>query len=293
MRPYSTETFPLLNDAIAEFLDDLRIEGRASTAKTYGAHLRGLRGLGICTNELHLSECRQFAGDAVARGLAPATVRLRVNVLSSFCNWCVDRRGYMVDNPARTLPKPKKRAPQHRWLSQEMTRTLMAAARNEYDRLALLLLAGSGLRNAEFCGLQWHQIDFQRGIVKILGKGSKWREVAPGDGAMALLAALRERTSGDRVVPFGEENLRLRVAVMGRAVGVKLYPHMLRHTFAIAYLEASDGDAFSLQQLLGHASPTQTGYYTRSFRQASATSRQRTVDLVGRLFGAPAERQKE
>ncbi len=287
MRLYSTETFPLLDHAAAEFLEDLAIEGRASTAKTYRVHLRDLRELPKHTNELTPADCRQIASDAVARDLAPATVRLRVHALSSFCNWCVER-GYMVDNLARSVPKPKKRAPQHRYLTPETLRALMAAARSEYDRLALFLLAGSGLRNAEFCRLRWQDIDFERGIISVHGKGKKWREVAPGDAAMTLLRTLRSMNAGDQVIPFGEENLRVRVGSMGRRAGVRVHPHMLRHSFAVEYLRASDGDAFSLQELLGHATPAMTGYYVRSYRQQSATSRQRTVDLAGRLFGGVA-----
>ena len=50
---------------------------------------------------------------------------------------------------------------------------------------------------------------------------------------------------------FGRTVLRRIVSIIGEKVGVRAYPHRLRHTFALQYLKLG-GDAFSLQYLLGH-----------------------------------------
>lgn len=281
---FPTERYPTLAAALDEWLGDLRTAKRASTATTYAHLLAPLRALDLHTHQLSPVECRRLASDAVTRGLSANSIRTIVYALRSFCGWCVDQ-GYMTTNPALPVAKPRKELPPHQWLLAPQLRAMMRGARDDYDRLAMLLLAGAGLRAAEFCGLKWSHVDHGRGVLTIYGKGGKWREIAPGSEAMRLLSALQARHPRKPVIPWGTDSLRDRIARMGKAAGRRVHPHMLRHTFAIQYLKASDGDAFSLQQLLGHASPDQTAWYTRSFRQDSATSRQQALNLTDRLFG--------
>jgi len=51
---------------------------------------------------------------------------------------------------------------------------------------------------------------------------------------------------------------------LGREVGLKLSPHVLRHTYAMK-LYAQEKDLLLTSQQLGHASPTTTAIYARSY----------------------------
>jgi integrase len=90
----------------------------------------------------------------------------------------------------------------------------------------------------------------------------------------------------DRVFAhFHYGGLYKRVVRMAGRAGIQgVHPHTFRHSFGVHFLDRSGGDAFALQDLLGHTNPRMTGWYVRSWRQRNATRRQRDVGLDRQLF---------
>jgi integrase/recombinase XerC len=141
------------------------------------------------------------------------------------------------------------------------------------DQAMLELFYSSGLRLSELVGLNLDQLDLPAGLVRVLGKGSKVRELPVGRKAReALLAWLPLRAlanPADGAVFIGQHGRRLgaravqlRVRQAGvRELGQHLHPHMLRHSFASHMLESSQ-DLRSVQELLGHADIGTTQIYT-------------------------------
>jgi integrase/recombinase XerC len=109
----------------------------------------------------------------------------------------------------------------------------------------------------------------------VLGKGSKARIVPVGRiAARALQAWLKERATlarhGESALFLGRSGTRLgaravqtRVALWARrqGLGVPVYPHLFRHSFASHLLESS-GELRGVQELLGHADISTTQIYT-------------------------------
>jgi integrase/recombinase XerC len=154
------------------------------------------------------------------------------------------------------------------------------------DRAALELLYASGLRVSELCGLDTGDIDLAARRVRVLGKGGKERTVPVGDAAVDSLRAYmrhgrpRMATAADPAVFFNRRGKRLTprdaravVEKYRRAVltGRRVSPHTLRHSFATHLMEGG-ADIRAVQELLGHASLTNTQRYTHVSRR--------------RLFGA-------
>ncbi|MDL0437970.1 tyrosine recombinase XerC [Stutzerimonas frequens] len=141
------------------------------------------------------------------------------------------------------------------------------------DQAMLELFYSSGLRLSELVGLNLEQLDLPAGLVRVLGKGNKARELPVGSKAREALQAwlpLRALANpSDRAVFIGQQGRRLgaravqmRVRQAGvRELGQHLHPHMLRHSFASHMLESSQ-DLRSVQELLGHADIGTTQIYT-------------------------------
>lgn len=279
----AVERYPAIAQALDAFLIDLRLQGRERTASTYGYLLRHLRRCEIPLRELNPCE---IDGIVLAqRGrYADSSLRTLVYAMRSFFTWTTER-GYTRRNPAERTAKPPARLPAHRWLSREQLAAMWHAARNDDDRLILLLAGAAGLRAGELLGLRFRDVDASSGTIRFRGKGKKWREVACSDEALAFIEA-RSGQPSDRVLArLQYRGLYDRVLRMGRRAGLPhVTPHQLRHSFAMHFLDRSGGDAFALQDLLGHEQAQTTGYYVRSWRQRNATRKQREVALERWLF---------
>ena len=145
------------------------------------------------------------------------------------------------------------------------------------DRALLEVLYGTGIRRAELRGLCLGDVDLEAGTLLIRqGKGSKDRIVPLGRKAQdALLMYLVE---GRKQLLRGREPEAVFVSNLGRALsvsqiynilgdlgrkrGLRLTPHVLRHTCATELLRGR-ADIRHIQRLLGHKSLATTERYTR------------------------------
>jgi len=145
------------------------------------------------------------------------------------------------------------------------------------DRLALELLYGCGIRVSELVGLDLADIDPNRRVVRVLGKGDKERVTPYGLPAQRALdsylasgrPALTTARSGPALF-LGRQGGRLGQREARRIVHAAvaavpgtpdLGPHGLRHSAATHVLEGG-ADLRSVQELLGHASLATTQIYT-------------------------------
>jgi integrase/recombinase XerC len=196
------------------------------------------------------------------------------------------RRGRLSHSPLAGLPLPKLAQPLPKFLTEKQMVDLLAAPQRLIengsldlftawrDRLVMELLYGGGLRVSELSGLNYGQIDFERGFARVLGKGNKERLCPLGRIAMAVLVKWRDefaRTSAvDAPVIVNAHHERLPVREIQRllkrylalaGLPADMTPHKLRHSYATHLLNAG-ADLRLVQELLGHVNLATTQVYT-------------------------------
>lgn len=192
----------------------------------------------------------------------PASRNLGRKVLHAYGCWLVesDRR---TACPAVGLPtwRPPRSVP--RALDEVEARRVAAlvVAHVDLSHVAAALMHLAGLRVAEACGLQWH--DVSGGWLTVRGKGGAVRTVPMRDDLRSLMRRWRLACPSSVWVLPGPNGHLATQTVRGRVVRLTGHnPHVGRHTAATELLSAT-GDLRIVQEFLGHASPATTAIYSK------------------------------
>jgi integrase/recombinase XerC len=182
-------------------------------------------------------------------------------------------------NPTAGLRAPKSQRKLPEVLSVDALNHLLnieASDPASFRDLAMMeLLYGSGLRLSELTGLNMDNIYWSEQMLMVSGKGNKQRRVPFGSKARkALVNWLPQRAGittkkevavfvslkGVRISPRSVET-QLKKRAIEQGIHQRIYPHLLRHSFATHILESS-GDLRAVQELLGHVNLSTTQIYT-------------------------------
>jgi integrase/recombinase XerC len=235
--------------------------------------------------DLDLRTLRSWLALQRTKGRSRTTLARRATAARVFTAWLA-RTGRAPVDAGASLASPKAHRTLPAVLRAEEAAALVAAAGERAaeegpvglrDALVLELLYATGVRVGELVGLDVDDVDRERHVLRVLGKGRKERTVPFGrPAARALDAWLREgrpALAHDRSGPallLGVRGGRLdqravRTLVHRTAAAVPgapdLGPHGLRHSAATHLLEGG-ADLRSVQELLGHASLATTQLYT-------------------------------
>jgi integrase/recombinase XerC len=279
---------PALAEALAAFERHLSLElsRSAHTVRAYtgdvSALLEHARRLGVTEPaELDLSVLRSWLARSRTTGAARTTLARRGSSARVFTAWAC-RRGLLPTDPGALLATPKGHRPLPDVLRPDEAARLVDqvggdTAEELRDRTVLEVLYATGIRVGELCGLDLDDVDPERRLVRVLGKGARERSVPYGDPAARALQAWLGRGRPQWVTPasgpallLGRRGGRLnprtaRTVVHRRLADVPgapdLGPHGLRHTAATHLLEGG-ADLRSVQELLGHATLATTQIYT-------------------------------
>lgn len=272
-------------DAIKAFVSYLSTERGLSknTAASYALDLKGfagfLAGRGRTLTVFDRDDIVAYLGRRKNEGCSAASISRLVSSIRGFCKYLVIER-LIAEDPSEALRTPKKWERLPKALSvEDMEKVLAAEVKGSMfvrDGAMLELLYASGLRVSEVVAIKINDLDFEGGFLRVLGKGAKER-VAPmnrraAERIRSYLQELRPQLLKNRQSPYlfltnrGAPMTRQRfwqsLKRFGKATGVSLTPHTLRHTFATHLLEGG-ADLRSLQKMLGHADIATTQIYTK------------------------------
>jgi len=271
------------------FLDYLQAECGLSnnTRKAYQQDLRRyLRYVADCgatkPSQFTPRHVEDFMRREKRAGRSPATIGRELAAVRTFCKYLV-LHGLLSRDISSNVEAPKKWQRLPTVLDDSSARTLLAApdpATDTFaarDRAMLSLLYATGMRASELAGLAVADVNFNLGVIRVLGKGNKERIVPV---AAEALDDLRDYLRRDRpALATGRQGDMLLLSRTGRALAredvfriVRKYvrrsairgrisPHTLRHCFATQLLSRG-ADLRAVQEMLGHADIATTQIYT-------------------------------
>ena len=240
----------------------------------------------LALGDVESTDLRQFMAEKVEQqGLSSSSLQRLLSAIRQFMKWA-EQAQYVSFNPAddfqlkrqsRPLPGMVDIETIHQILDQPEPEGEVQQQMWKRDKAILELLYSSGLRLAEVQGLRIKDIDFNRQLLRITGKGNKTRIVPfvskAKDSVMAWLQ-IYPLWHGDFVPeahvfitqkgnPLGARQIENRVKLQAQRAGVNvdLHPHLLRHCFA-SHMLSNSRDLRAVQEMLGHSNLTTTQIYT-------------------------------
>ena len=193
----------------------------------------------------------------------------------------------MTHNPVFKIQLPKKPEKLPSSLPESALKQLWKSQENHSeatdfvqlrDHAIIALLYGSGLRRSELLNLKAKDVDADRSMLRIAGKGRKFRLVPITKEVIRLLKKLEkinEETWGnehdDRLIlmnngkPCYPKFVHNRVVTLLGTVTTaqKKSPHVLRHSMA-THLMDHGAELNAVKAILGHASLAATQVYTHN-----------------------------
>lgn len=239
------------------------------------------------------TQIRSYLAQFQRRNYTKSTRARKLSSLRNFFKYLI-REGYLKNNPIISISAPKREKKLPVFLDKEVIIKLLEAPSPSglmgvRDRAILETLYSGGLRVSELVRLNVSDIDFISETLKVRGKGKQERMVPIGRPAVeAIRKYLGERSdlfrslkntetwgwsakSGREQFVFANRfGARLTSRSIQRivakymkqiALGSRISPHTLRHTFATHMLSAG-ANLRAVQELLGHKSISTTQIYT-------------------------------
>ena len=224
----------------------------------------------------YIKEFLKIRGDSEST----STVAHNLTVIKNFHKYLI-KENIVKEDVSLFISRPKLQKRLPRALTVEEVDLLLDITLNtpfDYRNKAMLeLMYGAGLRVSELVSLTLNQIDLENGLIRIMGKGRKEREIPIGEyGVYYLKLYLEHRgmliknhrqedalflnNHGKQITRQGFFKI-LKQLLLDKGLNPDVSPHTLRHSFA-THLLSHGADLRSIQEMLGHSDISTTKIYT-------------------------------
>ena len=271
-----------LKEALEEFILSKRLSGIGEASITnYKATISLMLhdlGWNLPVQEVTFELVSNYILNLLKRPLSRATISSYIRNDRIFLRWISNEFGLPFDPARIKVPKsPKKNV--HIYTDSEIT-VLFSAVKTSIPWITarntalLALMLDSGLRQFEVCNLLKADIDRERHIIRVTGKGAKDRMVPVGDTTLELLDTYLSICPydgpnvfyGRRGQNLSGNAVRLFVYRLEKKLPFKLSSHKLRHNFATNFCidhihNYGHSDVYDLSIIMGHESIETTKKY--------------------------------
>ena len=280
---------PSLKAAIVEYR--VKVAVRLKGARDYAYSFKDVEAsaMGLTPiDQVKPADLAEWRDALAGRGLKPATVCRRLGLLSAVLGWAHKEKGWLTENPMRSVRKPTVRDARTRTLDSEEVRYLelaTAAARATWLADAVTLLIRAAFRRSELVGLQCSDVDLSRSVAVLRdSKNGEQREVPlcpEAKAAITRLAADAAKQGRKALLPINDPeaiSFAFRRAVVrararyeedcvaaGRICDAKFMHairlHDLRHHAISTWARTGGLSVLELMQVSGHKSPRMLARY--------------------------------
>lgn len=190
------------------------------------------------------------------------TLHVELGYLRACLRWAV-RHGYLDKAPLVELPtKPR---PKTDYIPRAQFLEILEETKYPHVRLFLTLAISTGGRSSSILELTWDRIDFSKRLINLdnpnRDRTSKGRAIVPmNKTAFAALSEAKKGSVSDYVIEWGGrpiKSMKTAFMLLSKRTGIKLTPHMIRHSAAVWMAEGGVPMA-EISQYLGHTNTSVT-----------------------------------
>jgi len=267
---------------LRSFLDSLYIE-KGLSKNTVSSYKNDIASFSSWCDKEHLDRLKitdlnlnNYISNLFSIGLKSSSINRKISSIKHFYLFLLKKK-VIKNSPADEITSPKQEKYLPTSMSEDEVESLLGSPKSSIkierrDKAMIEILYATGMRISELVNLKLTDIDFNRSVLKVFGKGSKERLVPYGEkAAEALRIYLEDRKKLDSKDVFlsnrgtritrGAFWQRIKIYIKRENLKSSISPHTLRHAFATHLLNRG-ADLRSVQILLGHSDLSTTQIYT-------------------------------
>ena len=267
---------------LRSFLDSLYIE-KGLSKNTISSYKNDISSFSSWCDKEHLDRLKitdlnlnNYISNLFSIGLKSSSINRKISSIKHFYLFLLKKK-VIKNSPVDEIAIPKQEKYLPTSMSEDEVESLLGSPKSSIkierrDKAMIEILYATGMRISELVNLKLTDIDFNRSVLKVFGKGSKERLVPYGEkAAEALRVYLEDRKKLDSKDVFlsnrgtritrGAFWQRIKIYIKRENLKSSISPHTLRHAFATHLLNRG-ADLRSVQILLGHSDLSTTQIYT-------------------------------
>jgi len=256
------------------FIQDCKFRNLSkATIKDYSWYLTDINKCLSDWDKITRQDVKQLVLDRLNSGQSPASANHYIRAIKAFFSFLL-REEYIEKNTMAglsliSMPDKLKPVLEPKQITKLTNVIPEKSFFNIRDRAMIVLLFDTAIRLNELLNIKIADVDLKNNQIKVLGKGRKDRIVPLGQKSKReLIRYLKLRGdnhseylfctyTGYRIMP---RNFRRTLDTYGKKIGIKIYPHLIRHS-AATFLAKNEMPAQHIQILLGHSNLATTQRY--------------------------------